>query len=199
MFWITGLGRKPPIVPRTSRSWALHAYLPLDPVPKVVQDVGRETDGAKSYHFVESRTELIVHRLSAGAPRPVPESFAGAVLVTPLHQVPDVSWALGGRGLLEIPVTTVPGLKTPVPTAAGMNFVAAAGSAGVEENRRNALAITRLYHLPVTEVKLVDAFQAQAGGRNRMGRAVGFRLYFAPVLSGQAPDLRWWLSDLISR
>jgi hypothetical protein len=45
----------------------------------------------------------------------------------------------------------------------------------------------------------VHALQARAGGRIRTARAVGFPLYFAPVLSGQATDSCCRLSDLISR
>ena len=70
------------------------------------------------------------------------------------------------------------------PKGAGLRFVAVTDSATLAMSRPKALAITRLYHLLVPEAALVRAFEAQAGAHARVGRAVGYRLYFSSPPAG---------------
>lgn len=70
------------------------------------------------------------------------------------------------------------------PESAGLRFVAVTDSATLTKSRPNALAVTRLYHLPVPEEELVRAFEAQAGSHARVARAVGYRLYTSSLAAG---------------
>jgi hypothetical protein len=72
------------------------------------------------------------------------------------------------------------------PRKAELRYVAVTETATLATIQPKALAITRVYHLPVPEEELVRAFQVQAGGHARFGRAVGYRLYFSSLVVGNA-------------
>jgi mannosyltransferase len=119
------------------------------------------------------------------------DSRAAAGCLT--HQLP------AGSTVAVAPYYMLPLLMHYAPEAAGLRFVAVADPSAMKESRPNALAITRLYHLPVIEAKLVRAFQAQTGGQIQMERTVGYRLYFASVSSGGVTGAPCRRSNLGSR
>jgi mannosyltransferase len=85
------------------------------------------------------------------------------------------------------------------PESADLHFVAVPNLAVMEQSRPDALALTRLYHLPVARENLVRAFHTQSGGQARVGRVVGYQLYFAPLVTIRATDSPCRLSGLVPR
>jgi 4-amino-4-deoxy-L-arabinose transferase-like glycosyltransferase len=85
------------------------------------------------------------------------------------------------------------------PSSANLHFVAVTDLAVMKQNRHDALAISRLYHLPATQEDMVRAFQSQSGGPARVERLVGYQLYFAPPVTARATGSPCGLADLPSR
>jgi mannosyltransferase len=81
------------------------------------------------------------------------------------------------------------------PESADLHFVAVTNLAVMEQSRPDALALSRLYHLPVTRETLVSAFQIRSGGQAQVERLVGYQLYFAPRVTVSAIDSPCRLSD----
>jgi len=109
------------------------------------------------------------------------------------HQLPT------GSTVLVAPAYMRGLLAHYTPEAAGLRIVAVSDAREIHRSRSKALAVTRSYHLPVAEEELVRAFQAQIGDSIRMAREVGYRLYFAPPFSAEAPGSPCRLGEVGSR
>jgi 4-amino-4-deoxy-L-arabinose transferase-like glycosyltransferase len=70
--------------------------------------------------------------------------------------------------------------------AAGLQFISVADLSSMAARVPDALAVSRSYHLPVTEAELVRAFEAHTDGPIRTEQVVGYRLYFSSPVSGRA-------------